>query len=84
SYRNGFVLQVEAGRIDHANHLNDPAATLWDVLAAHETLEHLRKDPFHTAPPRTKPGWGGILLEVEQPTRKLKGPGGLEDQSPWH
>jgi len=41
SYRNGFVLQVEAGRIDHANHLNDPAATLWDVLAADETLELL-------------------------------------------
>ncbi|GAA6755770.1 alkaline phosphatase [Thermus thalpophilus] len=41
SYRNGFVLQVEAGRIDHANHINDPAATLWDVLAADETLELL-------------------------------------------
>ncbi|MGQ9753632.1 MAG: alkaline phosphatase [Thermaceae bacterium] len=41
AYRNGFVLQVEAGRIDHANHLNDPAATLWDVLAADETLELL-------------------------------------------
>ncbi|MFN3367981.1 MAG: alkaline phosphatase [Thermus sp.] len=41
AYRNGFVLQVEAGRIDHANHLNDPAATLWDVLAADEALEAL-------------------------------------------
>ncbi|GAA5337573.1 alkaline phosphatase [Thermus antranikianii] len=41
SYRQGFVLQVEAGRIDHANHLNDPAATLWDVLAADEALEAL-------------------------------------------
>ncbi|WP_298628447.1 alkaline phosphatase [uncultured Thermus sp.] len=41
SYKSGFVLQVEAGRIDHANHLNDPAATLWDVLAADETLELL-------------------------------------------
>jgi alkaline phosphatase len=41
SYRNGFVLQVEAGRIDHANHINDPAATLWDVLAADEALELL-------------------------------------------
>ncbi|MCS6868613.1 MAG: alkaline phosphatase [Thermus sp.] len=41
SYRNGFVLQVEAGRIDHSNHLNDPAATLWDVLAADEALEVL-------------------------------------------
>lgn len=41
AYRQGFVLQVGAGRIDHANHLNDPAATLWDVLAADETLEFL-------------------------------------------
>nr|AAZ93635.1 alkaline phosphatase [Thermus sp. T351] len=37
----GFVLQVEAGRIDHANHLNDAGAVLWDVLAADETLELL-------------------------------------------
>lgn len=35
----GFVLQVEAGRIDHANHSNDPASALWDVLAADEALE---------------------------------------------
>lgn len=35
----GFVVQVEAGRIDHANHNNDPAAMLYDVLAADETLE---------------------------------------------
>ncbi|MEZ0348521.1 MAG: alkaline phosphatase [Thermus sp.] len=41
SYRPGFVLQVEAGRIDHANHINDPSAVLWDVLAADETLEVL-------------------------------------------
>jgi alkaline phosphatase len=37
--RNGFVAQVEAGRIDHANHSNDPGTMLWDVLAADETLE---------------------------------------------
>jgi alkaline phosphatase len=36
---NGFVAQVEAGRIDHANHNNDPAAMVWDVLAADETLD---------------------------------------------
>ncbi len=35
----GFVVQVEAGRIDHANHNNDPAAMLHDVLAADEALE---------------------------------------------
>jgi alkaline phosphatase len=39
AHSNGFVLQVEAGRIDHANHLNDPAGTLWDILAADEALE---------------------------------------------
>lgn len=35
---NGFVVQIEAGRIDHANHDNDPAAMVWDVLAADEAL----------------------------------------------
>ncbi len=40
-YRGGFVLQVEAGRIDHANHLNDAATTLWEILAADEALELL-------------------------------------------
>lgn len=37
--REGFVLQVEAARIDHANHLNDAAASMWDILAADEALE---------------------------------------------
>lgn len=34
----GFVLQVEAGRVDHANHQNDPGAALGDLLAADEAL----------------------------------------------
>lgn len=33
NHRDGFFLQVEAGRVDHAGHDNDPAAIL------HETLE---------------------------------------------
>jgi alkaline phosphatase len=37
--RGGFVVQVEAGRIDHANHNNDPATMLWDILAADDALE---------------------------------------------
>ena len=28
-----FFIMIEAGRIDHAGHANDPAAHLWDVLA---------------------------------------------------
>lgn len=38
---NGFVLLVEAGRIDHANHRNDAGASLWETLAADETLGFL-------------------------------------------
>lgn len=34
----GFVLQVEAGRIDHANHRVDAAASLWETIAADEAL----------------------------------------------
>jgi len=35
----GFVLQVEAGRIDHANHRSDLGAALWDWIAADEALD---------------------------------------------
>jgi alkaline phosphatase len=35
---NGFVLHIESGRIDHANHRNDAGASLWETLAADETL----------------------------------------------
>jgi len=34
----GFVLQVEAGRIDHANHNCDPGGMVWDWLAADDAL----------------------------------------------
>ena len=37
----GFVLQVEAARVDHAGHLNDAAALMWDIIAADEVLEYL-------------------------------------------
>jgi alkaline phosphatase len=38
---NGFLLQVEAGRIDHANHDNDPGGMVWDWMAAEEALNVL-------------------------------------------
>jgi alkaline phosphatase len=41
-HRDGFVVQIEAGRIDHANHHNDPGAAVWDMLAADETLSEVR------------------------------------------
>jgi alkaline phosphatase len=37
-HRRGFVLQVEAGRVDHANHKSDAAAALHDIFAADTTL----------------------------------------------
>jgi alkaline phosphatase len=38
----GFVVQIEAGRIDHANHANDPGAAVWDILAADEAMGVVR------------------------------------------
>ncbi|MGF1669389.1 MAG: alkaline phosphatase [Balneolaceae bacterium] len=34
----GFILQVEAGRVDHAAHGNDPAALVYDQLAFDEVI----------------------------------------------
>lgn len=34
----GFLLQVEGGRVDHAGHNNDAAALLWDQLAFDEAV----------------------------------------------
>lgn len=36
--RNGFLLQVEGGRVDHAAHANDAAAILWDQLAFDDAI----------------------------------------------
>lgn len=33
NYQKGFIMMVEGGRIDHACHANDPAATIHDTLA---------------------------------------------------
>lgn len=39
----GFVLQVEGGRIDHAAHNNDAAAILWDQLAFDDAVAEALK-----------------------------------------
>ncbi len=36
---NGFLLQIEGGRVDHAAHANDAAGLLWDQLAFDEAIE---------------------------------------------
>lgn len=39
NYDNGFLMMVEGGRIDHASHANDVAATVNDVLAFDEAVK---------------------------------------------
>ena len=36
---NGFLLQIEGGRVDHAAHANDAAAIMWDQLAFDDAVE---------------------------------------------
>ncbi|MBL0158974.1 MAG: alkaline phosphatase [Bryobacterales bacterium] len=36
---NGFLLQIEGARVDHAAHANDAASLLWDQLAFDEAIE---------------------------------------------
>jgi alkaline phosphatase len=36
---NGFLLQVEGGRVDHAAHANDAAGIMWDQLAFDDAIE---------------------------------------------
>jgi alkaline phosphatase len=37
--KNGFFLMVEGGRIDHAAHMNDIGALIWDTLAFDEAVQ---------------------------------------------
>lgn len=37
--RDGFFLMIEAARVDHAAHNNDPAAILWDQIAFDDAVE---------------------------------------------
>ncbi len=39
----GFVLQIEAGRVDHAAHGNDPAALIFEQLEFDRTIALVRK-----------------------------------------
>lgn len=45
----GFILQVEAGRIDHANHANDAYTAIWEAYELDKTLavilEYMKKNP---------------------------------------
>ena len=64
--RRGFALQVEAGRIDHAGHVNDPAAILHEFLEFDRcipiALEYLAKEPDTLIIITTDHGTGGCQL----------------------
>lgn len=38
---NGFILQVEGGRVDHAAHGNDPAGLIYDQIAFDDTIKEV-------------------------------------------
>lgn len=40
---NGFLLQIEGGRVDHAAHANDAAALLWEQLSFDDTIGVVRE-----------------------------------------
>jgi alkaline phosphatase len=64
--KDGFVLQVEGGRVDHAGHGNDPATILHELLEFDEcipiALEYLKHDPDTLLIITTDHGTGGCQL----------------------
>ena len=64
--KDGFVLQVEGGRVDHAGHGNDPAAILHELLEFDDcvpiALEYLKIDPDTLLIITTDHGTGGCQL----------------------
>ena len=64
--KDGFVLQVEGGRVDHAAHGNDPAAILHELLEFDDcipiALEFLKNDPDTLLIITTDHGTGGCQL----------------------
>lgn len=66
SSEKGFVLQVEAGRVDHAAHVNDPSAILHEFLEFDRcisiALEYLKKEPDTLLIITTDHGTGGCQL----------------------
>jgi alkaline phosphatase len=64
--KNGFVLQVESGRVDHAGHANDPAAILHEQLDFDScipiALEFMKAHPDTLVIITTDHGTGGCQL----------------------
>lgn len=65
--KDGFVLQVEGGRVDHAGHANDPAAILHEFLEFDAcipiALEYIESHPDTLLIVTTDHGTGGCQLD---------------------
>ncbi|MDR0536152.1 MAG: alkaline phosphatase [Puniceicoccales bacterium] len=63
---NGFVLQIEAARVDHAAHANDPASLVRELLAFDEALrvvlDHVDRNPGTLLIVTTDHGTGGFNI----------------------
>ena len=70
--RDGFILQIEAGRVDHAGHANDPSAILQDQLEFDRCISLVRDFASHSPETlvivTTDHGTGGFMLNGEGPS----------------
>jgi len=81
SSSNGFLLQVEGARVDHAAHANDAAAQLWDQIAFDDAirvvLDYAEKRPdtlviITSDHGNSNPGIFGVGREYAQSTQSFE------------
>lgn len=76
--KDGFVLQVEGGRVDHAGHANDPAAILHELLEFDDcipiALDFIKANPDTLLVITTDHGTGGCQLNGKGPAYAESGP----------
>lgn len=74
----GFVLQIEAGRVDHAGHANDPATIVLEQLEFDRTIALVRKfaeaDGDTMVVVTTDHGTGGFMLNGADDGYEKAGP----------
>lgn len=74
----GFLLQVEAGRVDHAGHANDPAAILYEFLefdrCIRMALDYAEQHPDTLLVVTTDHGTGGCQLDGHGKRYRDSGP----------
>ncbi len=76
--KDGFVLQVEGGRVDHAGHVNDPAAILHEMLDFDAciplAMKFMEANPDTLVIVTTDHGTGGCQLNGEGQAYADSGP----------